>query len=194
MKWLLILFLGGALLLIGFFVVFGLMVWNHERGYPKSILNDDAKGQCLVSKKSFVLIKTSQASIRPEVFDILPKPDGATYIYSDYTPGEFLREDGSEIVDLTNAIDVPVGTRFILRDGFQHRTLNQSQYFYWLEPENLSLDSSYFYRPLAITTKDGETHFYTDEDMSLFPHHGPDHEMFNKACEGKIGDGAARTD
>ncbi len=176
-KWLLIVLLGGALLLIAFFIIFALMVWNHERGYPKAILSEKVKGTCYVSQESFVFLKTTDDYIESKILKILPRPENVSHIYGDYIPGTFLKEDGSDITDLTDAIHVPAGTRFILKDGFHHRTLNSSRFYFWLEPETISLDSSYFYQSLGMTTKNGETHFYTDEEMGLFPQN----DMFVKA-------------
>ena len=178
-KWILILLGVGVLAVVAFFLFFAFMIWNHERGYPKFILSDAAKGTCLVSQKPFVLLKVPRSTLNEDIAKILPIPDGVDYFYNDYSLGSFLAADGTEIQDLTSAIDVPTGTRFILKGGFKNRTLNDSQHFYWLEPEGLSLDSSYFYRPLPIATIDGETYFYTDEEMSNFP----DNNLFRRACD-----------
>ncbi|MEO9971307.1 MAG: hypothetical protein ABJG15_16040 [Hyphomonadaceae bacterium] len=169
-KWLL-LFLGlGILLAFGVVLAFGLMLWNHERGFPKSILNDQARGICVVSKQPFVLLKTDRAGLRKDMANLLPIPEGVGHYYRDYTPGVFLTEDGEELADLTGAIEIPAGTRFILRDGFQRRTLNENGFYYWLEPQGMSLDSSYFHYSGGLS--------HTDEEMSLFP----DTLSFDKDC------------
>lgn len=171
LKWFLI-FLGACLLLGLAAVLFiGFMIWNHERGYPRSILAEEEKGICLVSKKSFVLLKTQRASLKEKVFNFLPKPEEADYIYRDYVPGTYLDKDGKEAIDLTGAIEVPEGTRFIFRDGFQHRTLNDTEFFYWLVPDGLELDSSYFFRSIGLGK--------TVEEMRRFP----DDELFEQACD-----------
>lgn len=181
LKWLLILFGGAILIVIMIFCILAFAVWNHERGYPKSILLEELKGTCVASKQAFVFIKTDRGFISEKMFDFLPKPDGRNYIYDNYDPGTVTKEDGTEAYDLTDAIAVPAGTRFVLKDGFQNRNLNGSQYYFWLEPETLVLDSSYFFTPLGLrigTSEDGDNLFYSAEEMAQFP----ENELFEKAC------------
>ena len=156
-----------VLLVLG---VFWVMVWNHERGFPKSVLADDAKGRCVISKQAFVLTKSKRVGLYPELDAILPIPEGVDHYYGHYVPGLFLTEDGKEIVDISDAIEVPVGSRFILKDGFQRRTLNENEFYFWLEPEDISLDSSFFYRSIGLG--------FTDDEMHQFP----DTEDFGNDC------------
>ena len=181
LKWLLILIGGGVLLVALIFGFFAFMVWNHERGFPKSVLNDDLKGTCVTSKKPFVLLKHSREYMNAKVFDFLPKPEGRTYTYADYIPGNVSKQDGSEAYDLTEAIEVPAGTEFILKDGIQNRTMNGSNYYFWLEPKAFELDSSFIYSPLGISlekSEDGGIRFLSDEEMAQFPNT----ELFEKVC------------
>ncbi|MEO9516907.1 MAG: hypothetical protein ABJH45_22285 [Paracoccaceae bacterium] len=151
--------------------VFWVMAWNHERGFPKSVLVDDAKGRCVISKQAFVLRKSKRPGLYPELEAILPVPDGVDHDYSHYVPGLFLTEDGKDLVDISDAIEVPVGSRFILKDGFQQRTLNENAFYFWLEPEGISLDSSFFYYTSGLG--------FTDEEMHQFP----DTEDFGNDCD-----------
>ena len=172
MKWILI-FLGvGVLLVLAVMVFFAFMVWNHERGYPRSILAAGEKGACLVSTQDFVLLKRPRGVFKEKVFAFLPKPQAVDYVYSDYVPGTYLDAQGNEQVDLTGHVAVPAGTRFVLKDGFQHRTMNDTEFFYWLEPEGLALDSSFFVRSIGLGK--------TVEEMGRFD----EGELFTRDCEG----------
>lgn len=180
-KWILILFGGIALVIVAFFAFFAFMVWNHERGYPRSVLPYDLQNTCVIAKKPFVLVKNERAYFGKKVFDFLPKPDGRTYVYAEYFPGTVLNQDGSEAYDLSDAIEVPAGARFIVRDGFQDRNMNGSTYYFQLDPEALTLDSSFFYSPFGMTldeTEDGGVKFYSDGEMARFP----DNHLFEQAC------------
>ena len=128
-KWILIILGVCVLLVLAFMLFFAFMVWNHERGYPRSILAAEEKGACLVSTQDFVLLKRSRGVFKEKVFAFLPKPQAVDYVYSDYVPGTYLDADGKEQVDLTGHVAVPAGTRFVLKDGFQHRTMNDTEFF-----------------------------------------------------------------
>ena len=180
LKWVLILAGGFALIVVAIFGSFAFAVWKHERGFPKSILNDDLKGTCVISKKSFVLVKLARGYMGEKVFNFLPKPEGLTYTYGDYIPGTVSNQDGTEAYDLSEAIHVPAGTRFILKDGFQNRTMNGSSYYFWLEPEGLELESNFFHSPLGISLKpvEGGIGFHGEEEMAQFP----ETLLFEKNC------------
>ena len=171
MKWILYLVLGGIFLVVAVFALFGFMLWNHERGYPKPILDEDMKGTCWVSKTPFVLVRSDAVEVHNRIYPLLPIPDGVGHVYSAHVLGEFLTEDGSEVVFVEDAIDVPVGTKFILKDGYQDRTLNKSNYLYWLAPEGIELDSLYVYHALALLTP--------HDEMKRFP----DNDLFERACD-----------
>lgn len=170
-KWLLILLGVGVLLILAVMFFFAFMVWNHERGYPRSILAEEEKGVCLVSTQSFVLLKRPRGVFKEKVFAFLPKPEQVDYVYGDYVPGTYLDADGKEQVDLAGHVEIPAGTRFTLKDGFQHRTMNDTEFFYWLEPDGLALESSFFVRSIGLGS--------TDEEMSRFA----EGELFERACE-----------
>ena len=171
MKWILI-FLGVCVLLVlAVMAFFAFMVWNHERGYPRSILAEDEKGVCLVAAQPFVLFKRPRGVFKEKVFAFLPKPEQVDHLYRDYVPGTYLDADGKEQVDLTGHVAVPAGTRFVLKDGFQHRTMNDTEFFYWLEPEGLGLDSSFFVREIGLGK--------TVEEMGRFD----EGELFTRDCE-----------
>lgn len=168
----LFIFLGiGFLIVLAVGLFFGFMVWNHERGYPKSILAEEEKGVCLVSTQSFVLLKRPRGVFKEKVFVFLPKPEQVDFIYSGYVPGTYLDADGKEQVDLTDHIEVSSGTRFTLKDGFQNRTLNDTEFFYWLEPDGMALDSSFFVRSIGLGK--------TVEEMGRFD----EGELFARDCE-----------
>ena len=182
LKWLLIIFGGVIFIIIAFlgFLVFA--IWNFERGYPKSVLAEELKGTCVVSKKTFVLVKVGRDYMGTKVFDFLPKLGGLDYVYVSYLPGTIAEEDGSDAFDLTDAIVLPEGTKFILKDGFQNRNLNGSSYYFWLEPEGVEIDSNFFFTPLGISTEKpegGGIAFYSDEEMRRFP----ESLLFKKVCE-----------
>ena len=167
-----LIFLGiGLLVVLSIGLFFGFMLWNHERGYPRSILAEEEKGVCFVSTQSFVLLKRQRGSLNEKMFDFLPKPAQVNYIYRDYVPGTYLDADGKEQVDLSGHVEVPAGTRFVLKDGFQNRTLNDTEFFYWLEPDGLALDSSFFVRSIGLGK--------TVEEMGRFL----DSELFARDCE-----------
>ena len=170
MKWVLI-FLGVCgLLVLAVILFFAFMIWNHERGYPRSILAEVEKDACFVSTQDFVLLKRPRGVFKEKVFAFLPKPEQVEYVYSDYVPGTYLDADGNEQVDLTGHVAVPAGTRFVLKDGFQHRTMNDTDFFYWLEPERLALDSSFFVRTIGLGK--------TVEEMGRFD----EAELFSRNC------------
>ena len=171
-KWILIILGVCGLLVLAVMVFFAFMVWNHERGYPRSILAEEEKGVCLVSTQDFVLLKRPSGVFKEKVFAFLPKPQTVDYVYSDYVPGTYLDAEGKEQVDLTGHVAVPAGTRFILKDGFQHRTMNDTEFFYWLAPEGLSFDSSFFVREIGLGK--------TVEEMGRFD----EGELFTRDCEG----------
>ena len=171
-KWILIILGVCVLLVLAFMLFFAFMVWNHERGYPRSILAEAEKGVCFVSTQDFVLLKRPRRVFSEKVFAFMPKPEQAEHVYSDYVPGTFLDADGKEQVDLTGHVEVPAGTRFVLKDGFQHRTMNDTEFFYWLAPEGLSFDSSFFVREIGLGK--------TVEEMGRFD----EGELFTRDCEG----------
>ena len=104
LKWLLILFGGAVLIVVAIFGFFVFATWNFERGYPKSVLVEELKGTCVVSKKTFALVKARRDYMGAKVFDFLPKPTGIDYIYDSYLPGTITKEDGSEAYDLSDAV------------------------------------------------------------------------------------------
>ena len=182
LKWLLILIGGVGFIVVAIFGFFAFMVWNFERGYPKSVLAKDLKGTCVVSKKTFVLVKVGRDYMGAKVFDSLPKPAGLDYIYVSYLPGTIKEEDGSDPFDLTDAIVLPEGTKFVLKDGFQDRNLNGSSYYFLLEPEGVEIDSNFFATPsgVLIDKSEGEDiTLYSSEEMTRFP----ESHLFKKACE-----------
>ena len=116
------------------------------------------------------------------MFDFLPKPAGLEHVYVSYVPGTIANEDGSEAFDLTDEIVLPEGTKFVLKEGFQNRNLNGSNYYFWLEPEGVEIDSHFFFTPLGISMEkpeDGGIGFYSEEEMTRFP----ESLLFKKACE-----------
>jgi len=182
LKWLLILFGGAVFIVVAIFGFFAFMVWNFERGYPKSVLAEELKGTCVVSKKTFALVKARRDYMGAKVFDFLPKPTGIDYIYDSYLPGTITKEDGSEAYDLSDAVVLPEGAKFVLKDGFQNRNLNGSNYYFWLVPEGVEIDSHFFFTPLGISMEKpegGGIAFYSDEEMTRFP----ESRLFKKACE-----------
>lgn len=181
-KWLFILF--GVVVFIGvaIFSYIAFTVWNFERGYPKSVLAKELKGTCVISKKTFALVKVGRGYIGEKVFDFLPKPEGRDYFYSSYLPGTITTQDGSDVHDLTEAVVLPEGTKFILKDGFQNRNMNGSDYYFWLEPEGVEIDSHFFFTPLGLSIEKpegGGVEFYSDEEMTRFP----ESLLFKKACD-----------
>ena len=167
----LFIFLGiGFLIVLAVGLFFGFMVWNHERGYPRSILAEEEKGVCLVSTQSFVLLKRPRGVFKEKVFVFLPKPEQVDFIYSGYVLGTYLDADGKEQVDLAGHVAVPAGTRFTLKDGFQHRTMNDTDFFYWLEPDGMALESSFFVRASGLGK--------TVEEMGRFEQS----ELFARDC------------
>ena len=182
LKWLLILIGGVVFIVVAIFGFFAFMVWNFERGYPKSVLAEELKGTCVVSKQMFVMVKVRRDYMGPKVFDFLPKPTGIDYVYDSYLPGTIKKEDGSEAFDLSDAIVLPEGTKFVLKDGFQNRNMNGSIYYFWLEPEGVEIDSHFFFTPLGISVEKpegGGVELYSDEEMRRFP----ESRLFKKACE-----------
>ena len=182
LKWLLILFGGVVFIVLAIFGFFAFAVWNFERGYPKSVLAEGLKGTCVISKRTFVLVKVGRDYMGAKVFDFLPKPAGLDYIYVSYLPGTITEEDGSDAFDLTDAVVLPEGTKFVLKDGFQNRNLNGSSYYFWLEPEGVEIDSNFFSTPSGVLiekSEDGDIAFYSDEEMARFP----ESLLFKKACE-----------
>lgn len=182
LKWLLILFGGVILIIVAIFGFFVFAIWNFERGYPKSVLAEELKDTCVVSKKAFVLVKVGRDYMGAKVFDSLPKPAGLDYIYVSYLPGSIKEEDGSDAFDLTDAVVLPEGTKFVLKDGFQNRNLNGSSYYFWLEPEGVEIDSNFFSTSsgVSIDKSEGEgISLYSDEEMTRFP----ESHLFKKACE-----------
>jgi len=101
LKWILILVGVVAFIVMAIFASLAFMVWKHTHGYPKSILSNDLKGACVVSKQTFVLVKHPRGYISEKVFDFLPKPDGKTYTYGDYIPGTVSNQDGEDAYDLS---------------------------------------------------------------------------------------------
>ena len=173
LKWGLI-FVGGiACLAIAFLLFFAFMVWNHERGFPKSILSEDLKDSCVISRVPLVLRKRQRGAMSEKMWHFLPIPEGHKHIYGAYEPGSLTDNEGVELINITDAIEVPAGTRFILKDGFQSQNINSRDYYYWLEPEGIKLDSSFFYTPYGLEFEGPEdtSEIVHDrsEEMSQFP-------------------------
>ena len=182
LKWLLIIFGGVIFIIVAFLAFLVFAIWDSERGYPKSVLVKELKGSCVVSKKTFVLVKVGRDYMGAKVFDFLPKPAGLDYVYVSYLPGTIKEEDGSDAFDLTDAIVLPEGTKFVLKDGFQDRNLNGSSYYFLLEPEGVEIDSNFFATPsgVLIDKSEGEDiTLYSSEEMTRFP----ESHLFKKACE-----------
>lgn len=159
-------------MIVAIFAVLVFMLWNFERGYPKSILDETLKGACYVTTKPIVLLRSNASEVENRIYPLLPIPDGINHVYTEYVPGDILAEDGSEFYDLSNVIEIPIGTRFTLKDGFQDRTINSSSYYvYWMIPEGITLDSIYVFIPFPA--------FRTHEEMAQFP----DDDLFERACD-----------
>ena len=111
-----------------------------------------------------------------KIFNHLPKPEGHDYIYGTYITGSTKETDG---------IEVPAGSRFFLRDGFQDRTMNGSTFYFWLEPEDIELDSHFYYSPFGISEDDikgSDIRFLNDGEMAEFP----ENLLFKKTCNESI--------
>ena len=112
----------------------------------------------------------------------LPIPEGRKHFYGAYEPGSMTDNDGKDLVDVTGAIEVPAGTQFILKDGFHDRDMNSSEYYYWLEPKGIELDSSFFYNPYGLEFEGpedtSEIVYDRSEEMTRFP----DNALFEKHC------------
>ena len=176
-------FLGATVFLIAALLLFfAVKLWGHERGFPKSILVEDLKGSCVISRAQFVFTKRGSESIGEKMWRFLPIPEGRKHIYGAYVPGDLTDNNGVDLVDLTDAIEVPAGTRFVLKDGFQTRDLNSSDHYYWLEPEGIRLDSLFLYNPYGLEfegPKDtSEIVHDRSEEMTRFP----DNALFKKHC------------
>ncbi|MEP3350127.1 MAG: hypothetical protein ABJN96_09295 [Marinomonas sp.] len=170
--------IGGILLLaIALFAFLAFTFWKYEHGFPKSILHESQIGFCVTSKQDFVLIKRSEIFFGRDFFEFLPKPDGRTFVYSDYIPRSLLKDDGTDLVDTTGATKVASNTQFIVKDIFQNRTLNDgSEYFYWLERGDLQLESNFFFE-IDDSLKD-EIGIMPADEMSKFP----ENSLFHRGC------------
>ena len=172
MRWMLIFFGICGLLVLAAVLFVWLWIWSYEHDFPKSILESELKGACFVTQKPIVLLKSEAREVENRIYPLLLIPENVNYVYTEYVLGEVLADDGSELRDLSNTIEVPVGTRFILKDGLHDRTINSRGYYvYWMEPEGITLDSIYVYNPLAISK--------TIEEMAKFPKN----DLFARGCD-----------
>ena len=77
------------------------------------------------------------------MFDFPPRPTGLDYVYDPYLPGTIIEEEGSDFFDLNDAILLPEGRKFVLKDGFQNSNPNGSSYYFWLEPKGMEIAISF---------------------------------------------------
>lgn len=170
LKWLLILIGAGVLVIIAVMTVFGLMVWNHGRGFPKSILAEEVKDACFVSTQPFLLITTGPTLYTPKLWDMLASPNAPDYIYRDFMPDDTV--GGVQLQrDLSDAIEIPVGTRFILKEAIQHRTLNTNDFYYHFQPEDIALEAHFIHSrsDLIKDETNGDYQTQSQADMGRFP-------------------------
>ncbi len=147
------------------FLIVSYLMKRYGHGFPKAILSADAKGRKIVSRQSFFIIKREREFLKPDMEALLPLPEGMDFYYSSILPDSFLpqSEDAQDFLQkaMNNGIEVAAGTHFILKDGYQHRTVNESQFIYWLEPEGIELDSCFFYPRSGLG--------FTESEMCEFP-------------------------
>ena len=170
MKWIFILLGVAVFAVVALFLSLAFMFWNHERGYPKAFLSEASKGICVVNKEPLMLLKTPRSRLEEDWAKLLPVPEGVDHYYRDYPRDMVLDANGKARVDVSAAIDIPAGTRFILKEGFKNRTINTKEHYYWLEPEGITLDSAYFYRSIGLGA--------SEEEMRNFAEDG----AFERAC------------
>jgi len=146
------------------FVIFFIfcVMWLYSARYEGTeiVLRDDYRGKCYKAKQDLYARKMEKGSFLPKSFKAMPKPKRSNHVYIYDT----LLSVGAS--DDPNSILFPKGTVFTLKNGYLSKIVGSSEHYFWMEPHEIDLDSSFLYYPSPYLKETEE--FLSDEDYQSF--------------------------